>query len=93
MSGFLPGLFVAMLLVVNVSAQDIAADAGPGSEELTTAGETAAAGAIGEAGEAEETEEVDDADLDDQTYAEDDDDFVPTEEIPADEAISFPTDI
>lgn len=90
MSGFLPGLFVAMLLVVNVSAQDIAADAGPGSEELTTAGETAAAGAIGEAGEAEE---VDDADLDDQTYAEDDDDFVPTEEIPADEAISFPTDI
>ncbi len=33
------------------------------------------------------------ADLDEQTYDQDDDDFVPTEEIPADEAIPFPTDI
>lgn len=33
------------------------------------------------------------ADLDRQTYEEDDDDFVPTEEVPADEAIPFPTDI
>ena len=38
-------------------------------------------------------EEVEDADLDEQTYEEDDDDFVPTEEIPADEPIPFPTDI
>ena len=47
--------------------------------------------------EAEESEiDLDDpalADLDIQTYEEDDDDFVPTEEIPADEAIPFPTDI
>ena len=33
------------------------------------------------------------ADLDRQTYDEDEDDFTPTEEIPADEAIPFPVDI
>ncbi len=35
----------------------------------------------------------DDFDLDDQTYGEVDDDFVPSEEIPADEPIPFPTNI
>ena len=48
--------------------------------------------------EATEPDEIDvdnpeNADLDDQTYDEDDDDFVPTEEIPADEPIPFPTNI
>ena len=38
-------------------------------------------------------EDVDDDDLDLQTYEEDDDDFVPTEEIPADEPIPFPSNI
>ncbi len=33
------------------------------------------------------------ADLDRQDYEEDDDGFIPTEEVPADEAIPFPTDI
>jgi hypothetical protein len=47
---------------------------------------------------AEETVEpaVDDPnddDLDLQTYEEDEDDFVPTEEIPADEPIPFPSNI
>jgi hypothetical protein len=32
-------------------------------------------------------------DIDAQTYEEIDDDFVPSEEIPADEAIQFPTNI
>ena len=32
-------------------------------------------------------------DLDEQTYEEDEDDFVPTEEIPADEPIPFPSNI
>ena len=40
---------------------------------------------------ADTAEEVDDSDLDEQTYEEDDDDFVPTEEIPADEPIPFPS--
>jgi hypothetical protein len=37
--------------------------------------------------------ELDDSDLDDQTYESDDDVFVPSEEIPADEPIPFPSDI
>tara|TARA_B110000196_G_C20460536_1_gene349078 strand:- start:66 stop:374 length:309 start_codon:yes stop_codon:yes gene_type:complete len=32
-------------------------------------------------------------DIDDQTYEEADDDFIPSEEIPADEPIPFPTNI
>lgn len=36
---------------------------------------------------------ADDADLDLQTYDEDDDDFIPSEEIPADEPIPFPSNI
>ena len=50
--------------------------------------------------DAAETENVaidlddpDDIDLDDQTYEEDDDDFVPTREIPADTPIAFPSNI
>ena len=37
--------------------------------------------------------ESDDSDLDNQTNGEDDDDFIPTEEVPADESIPFPTNI
>ena len=54
------------------------------------------AGAVAaEPGEApaDDDGEFDDSDLDQQTYEEDDDVFVPTEEIPADEPIPFPTDI
>jgi hypothetical protein len=40
-----------------------------------------------------EEDEVDDSDLDEQSYEQDDDDFVPTEEIPADEPIPFPSNI
>ncbi len=40
-----------------------------------------------------ELDEIDDADLDLQTYEQDDDEFVPTEEVPADQAIPFPSDI
>jgi hypothetical protein len=43
--------------------------------------------------EAEDEAEIDDSDLDEQSYEEDDDDFVPTEEIPADEPIPFPSNI
>ena len=38
-------------------------------------------------------DDPDDIDLDDQTYEEDDDDFVPTQEIPADTPIAFPSNI
>lgn len=42
---------------------------------------------------ADQAEDIEDADLDEQTYEQDDDDFVPTEEIPADEPIPFPSNI
>jgi hypothetical protein len=49
---------------------------------------------VGDEAEAEdEGDDADDSDLDEQTYEEDDDDFVPTEEIPADEPIPFPSNI
>lgn len=38
-------------------------------------------------------EEIDDADLDEQGYEEDEEDFIPTEEIPVDEPIPFPSNI
>ena len=43
--------------------------------------------------EAAEEEEIDDSDLDEQTYESNDDGFIPTEEIPADEPIPFPSNI
>ena len=50
-----------------------------------------------EAETADEVEEpapdADGADLDEQSYEDTDDDFRPTELIPADESIAFPTDI
>lgn len=42
----------------------------------------------------EPAEVIDESGLDDQGFeASDDDDFVPTEDIPADQSIPFPTDI
>ena len=46
-----------------------------------------------QADETEPTEEIDDSDLDEQVYEDADDDFRPSEEIPADQSIAFPTDI
>jgi hypothetical protein len=63
-----------------------------GDVEPPAAEETAAASDDEEA-TAEEDEEVDDSDLDEQTYENDDDGFIPTEEIPADEPIPFPSNI
>ena len=90
---------IAMLIGVAAAAQE--ADppeeaAGPAGEVAETVAESGdqSADASEEASDAaEEFDEFDDADLDLQTYEQDDDDFVPTEEIPADEAIPFPSDI
>lgn len=60
------------------------------SEDVPAAIEETAAEEVVEPAE---TEVVDDDDLDLQTYEEDEDDFVPTEEIPADEPIPFPSNI
>jgi hypothetical protein len=50
----------------------------------------------GEAGAVDEAAvdpDLDDSELDDQTYESDGDVFIPSEEIPADEPIPFPSDI
>ncbi len=66
--------------------------AGPSwSQDDQSADET---DAVSSAVEDESPEEIlDDDDLDEQVYEEDEDDFVPTEEIPADEPIPFPSNI
>ena len=47
-----------------------------------------------EASESAADEQDDDSDLDDESYRDvEEEDFVPTEDIPADQAIPFPTDI
>ena len=51
-----------------------------------------------EAEQNDDADEIDDsdlaaADLDEQTYEEDEDDFVPSEEIPTDQPIPFPSNI
>jgi hypothetical protein len=63
-----------------------AADGEPSADD--TADDAAANGAAEDDGTA-----ADDADLDQQTYEADDDVFVPSEEIPVDEPIPFPSDI
>lgn len=42
---------------------------------------------------AEETEEFDETGLDEQGFSDEDDDFRPSEVIPTDQSIEFPTDI
>ncbi|MEX0975548.1 MAG: hypothetical protein WDZ50_00450 [Woeseia sp.] len=83
-------LLLLLLLGMSAWSQDegITAEA-PVAEDVSS--EVPAAG---EAAEQETPDEdADDADLDDQSYERDDDIFVPTEEIPVDESIPFPTDI
>lgn len=67
------------------------------SQEDNAAGETVEetepADTVDPAETVTEDEGADDSDLDVQTYEEDEDDFVPTEEIPADEPIPFPSNI
>jgi len=75
-------------------------DENPGGEPAEETEEAVNAVEVPEAAEPEPgpedvvaEEAVDDADLDLQTYEEDEDDFVPSEEIPADEPIPFPSNI
>ncbi len=87
MHRFLIALLLGTMLAAASWAQDTDSDEG-GEAEETQAEETQA-----EADEVDEVEDVDDSDLDDQTYSDVDDDFRPSEDIPADQSIAFPTDI
>jgi hypothetical protein len=96
-SAILAILALAGLYLAPTLAQE--PDQPPEQEEAAEPGQPRDAPAESpEAGSEEATTEdadpeLDDSDLDDQTYESDDDDFVPTEEIPADEPIPFPSDI
>lgn len=84
-------LIIALLALLSVwpaAAQE--ADTPPPANSATPVGD---ADKSDKSDESEETDEFDDSDLDEQTYEEDDDDFVPTEEIPADVPIPFPSNI
>ena len=69
--------------------------AAPGwSQDAETPPETEEADAAAVEEEEPEAEEIDETGLDDQNYADmEDDDFRPSEDIPADQSIPFPTDI
>ncbi len=88
MSKSLLTLLLAFFLAGPAWPQEIEA----GSEAVPSADE-AAGPEVPEAEPADAAAEIDDSDLDVQTYEEDDDDFVPSEEIPADVPIPFPSNI
>jgi hypothetical protein len=89
-------LTAAGLVLAAAGAQEPPDEPEPAAPREEVTPETAD-GAVGEqGGSADESTvdpELEDADLDDQTYESDDDVFVPSEEIPADEPIPFPSDI
>jgi hypothetical protein len=68
----------------------------PAAQQDAAPEDSAGESSDGEAGAADDAAadpDLDDSDLDDPTYESDDDIFVPSEEIPADEPIPFPSDI
>lgn len=88
---------IALLSASPAWSQDQAGEPAPAAENADgVTGEVPAEPASGEAesgdgGPAVGLDEI--PELDQQTHEEDDDDFVPTEEIPVDQSIPFPTDI
>ena len=86
-------LGLALFAAADVSfAQDAEAPADEPSAESVATNEEDGDSSDDEATDGE-LDDLDDADLDLQTYDQDDDEFVPTEEVPADQAIPFPSDI
>ena len=65
----------------------------PPESEVAAIGEAAEPAEAAEEEQSGEADEIDDADLDEQTYEEDEDDFIPSEEIPVDQPIPFPSNI
>ncbi len=91
---------LAMLLSMNAWSQEEERGAEPGAETqadpATAAGAENADEAIIEepAADDEVEDEIDISELEEESYADaEEEDFVPTEDIPTDQAIPFPTDI
>ena len=85
MHRFLIALLLGTMLAAASWAQDADSDDGAEAEETQVDAD--------EVDEVDEAEDVEDSDLDEQTYSDVDDDFRPSERIPADQSIAFPTDI
>ena len=79
---------ISLILLAFIAAPGWSQEAAP--EPAATGADEAAAEEVAEPAAPVDAE---DDDLDLQTYEEDDDDFVPSEEIPADEPIPFPSNI
>ena len=88
----MPKLLLTLLVAIFIAAPAWPQDVESGSDAAPSATEVAEP-EVTEPEAAEEVTEIDDSDLDIQTYEEDDDDFVPSEEIPADVPIPFPSNI
>lgn len=82
-SRFLFLLIVSSFLAVPAWTQEVEAVAEDEAEEVVATEETVE----------DQAEEFDETGLDDQGYADEDDDFRPSEDIPTDQSIAFPTDI
>ena len=82
-------LLVGFLFALPVRAQD--ADTDPEQTEDTDPEQMEDTEEIEES--QVEEEEIDETNLDDQGFTDVDDDFRPSEDIPADQSIPFPTDI
>ena len=96
MSKTLLTMLLALLLASPVWSQE--AESGSISGEPPPEGDEISGDAVApedtvEEEQSDEAEEIDDSDLDEQTYEEDEDDFIPTEEIPVDQPIPFPSNI
>lgn len=89
LSGFLILSALATIAVAQEGAAPPADDSTAAQSETTGESATAAETAT----EDSEPDLLDDPELDEQTYEEDEDVFVPTEEIPSDQPIPFPTNI
>jgi hypothetical protein len=76
-----------------LAADETDVDAEAIAEALADAEAKAIAEALADAEAKAEAEEFDEAGLDEQGFADEDDDFRPSEVIPTDQSIEFPTDI
>jgi hypothetical protein len=80
-------LMLGLLLSVSTLAQETSDP--EGADDATVANEQP----VTEEPEAEPEPDFDETGLDEQGFANEDDDFDPTETIPTDQSIDFPTDI
>ena len=82
----------ALLIAAPVASQDNAEDSGVGEDDDAVAAGTEPS-TEPESPEEPDEPEFDEAGLDVQGFEDQDDDFKPSEEIPTDQSIEFPTDI